>query len=235
MAKRGLEHVQSWRRRAELDIPVGIGLVGATAAVTIPLGAAAVYTTRSWPFYRQPRPWRPDEDVNVIKFQTIPPGPKDRPMQVQGVKDDRAHPVAQWMRDTSLDELPQGFNILGGSMSAVGPRPVLNSTLEGMEAASPRLFAEWHPQVYQTVRPGEFGPAQLYRRGHAHDVGPAAVSAAMEIDLRYFLDTATMASDWGLVGRTSAYLLHVSSTPPEQIVQRYIGPEPLGGGPSSEA
>lgn len=225
MAKRGLEYVLSRERRVLLDVPVGAALLGATALGAIPLGAVASYATRSTPFFRQRRAWRPDRPVDVVKFRTIPPHPPDK-LQLQGTRDSRASASGLWLRESGLDELPQAVNILGGSMSAVGPRPMLQDTLDYMSNEG-ALFDEWL-ELYQTIRPGEFGPSQLYRRGHEADVSSSALRDSMTIDLRYYTERATLASDWELVMRTGAYLTHLGSASPDEIVHHVMGdpPEP---------
>jgi len=69
--------------------------------------------------------------------------------------DPRVTKVGRFLRRTSLDELPQLWNILKGDMSLVGPRPE--------EAQVVRLYNDWHRQRL-AVKPGLTGPAQVKGR-----------------------------------------------------------------------
>ena len=66
--------------------------------------------------------------------------------------DPRITPVGKWLRQTSLDELPQLFNVLKGEMSLVGPRPEMPYLAE--------TYEDWE-NMRHTVRPGMTGLWQL--------------------------------------------------------------------------
>ena len=73
------------------------------------------------------------------------------------MKDDpRVTPIGKILRRTSLDELPQFFNVLQGSMSLVGPRPPI-----GYEV---NRYATWHRRRFLTVKPGITGLWQVRGR-----------------------------------------------------------------------
>ena len=63
-------------------------------------------------------------------------------------QDPRITPVGRWLRRTYLDELPQLFNVLAGSMSLIGPRPIIAEELA--------LYGE-HAEELLSVKPGIFG------------------------------------------------------------------------------
>ncbi|KWV92226.1 sugar transferase [Erythrobacter sp. YT30] len=82
--------------------------------------------------------------------------------------DPRVHPFGEFLRKSSLDELPQLFNVLAGDMSLVGPRPIVESEIKKYG----RYFGH-----YCAVRPGITGLWQVsgrndvaYRRRIAFDV-----------------------------------------------------------------
>ncbi|WP_222854268.1 sugar transferase [Fodinicola acaciae] len=105
--------------------------------------------------------------------------------------DDRVTKSGKLLRKTSLDELPQLFNILGGSMSLVGPRPVLPYEVEVMGPENLDRFA---------VKPGLTGPWQVHGRGRT------TFLEMMEFDVRYARQ-ATVLTDLGLIVRTPVAVL----------------------------
>jgi lipopolysaccharide/colanic/teichoic acid biosynthesis glycosyltransferase len=70
-------------------------------------------------------------------------------------RDPRVTPLGRWLRRTSLDELPQLWNVIGGSMSLVGPRPDLPDHLEA--------YLPEH-RLRLSVRPGITGWAAVHGR-----------------------------------------------------------------------
>lgn len=84
--------------------------------------------------------------------------------------DPRVTRLGAWLRRSSLDELPQLFNVLHGDMSLVGPRPVLP-----WEA---QLFEEWHQRRF-LVKPGITGLWQVSGRSRL------TMRQALELDVEY--------------------------------------------------
>jgi lipopolysaccharide/colanic/teichoic acid biosynthesis glycosyltransferase len=105
--------------------------------------------------------------------------------------DDRVTKSGKLLRKTSLDELPQLFNILGGSMSLVGPRPVLPYEVEVMGLENLDRFA---------VKPGLTGPWQVYGRGRT------TFLEMMEFDVQY-ARKGTVFTDIALIARTPIAVL----------------------------
>ena len=116
----------------------------------IVLGA---FFMRGNPFFYQERPGKNERVFNLIKFRTM-----DNRKDFNGnlLPDEiRLNKYGKFLRSTSLDELPELFNILKGDMSIIGPRPLLVRYLD-------RYNDEQHHR--HDVRPGLTGYAQAHGR-----------------------------------------------------------------------
>lgn len=105
------------------------------------------------PFYTQERPGKDEKIFKLIKFRTM-----DNRKDGEGnlLPDEiRLNTYGRFLRKTSLDELPEAFNIIKGDMSVVGPRPLLVKYLD-------RYNEEQHHR--HDVRPGLSGYAQVNGR-----------------------------------------------------------------------
>jgi undecaprenyl phosphate N,N'-diacetylbacillosamine 1-phosphate transferase len=105
------------------------------------------------PFFVQPRIGRNEKIFHVIKFRTM--NEKKDPSGRLLPDEERLTKLGRWVRKTSLDELPQLFNILTGRMSFVGPRPLLVEYL-------PLYSTE--QRLRHSVTPGISGWAQINGR-----------------------------------------------------------------------
>jgi len=105
-------------------------IVGAAACLIVfgPLmlvvGFAVAWTSPGPVLFRQRRVSLGGEEFQILKFRTMDVrGGEGEPVSWTTRDDPRVTPLGRWLRRTSLDELPQLFNVLGGDMSLVGPRP----------------------------------------------------------------------------------------------------------------
>ncbi|MGH8746674.1 MAG: undecaprenyl-phosphate glucose phosphotransferase [Burkholderiales bacterium] len=114
--------VNGWLKRAE-DLVLGGAFL---ALAALPMAAIAVglkLTTPGSVLFRQKRYGLSGRLVEVLKFRTMTAS-DDGPDMAQAHRDDpRVTRIGHFLRASSLDELPQLFNVLAGSMSLVGPRP----------------------------------------------------------------------------------------------------------------
>ena len=92
------------------------------------------------------------------------------------------------MRSSHLDELPQIFNVIGGSLSLVGPRPMIDEVLDRLEPHDRALRS--------TVRPGMTGAWQI------STMGCKALDACPELD-RAYVEHATWRTDAWVLWRTA--------------------------------
>ena len=104
----------------------------------------------------------------------------------KSANDSRVTPIGRFLRRTSLDELPQLFNVLAGQMSLVGPRPLVPG--EGAEVGH---FLERR----MLVRPGITGLWQVSGRS---DVTP---EERIRLDF-YYVENWSVAGDLLIIGRT---------------------------------
>jgi lipopolysaccharide/colanic/teichoic acid biosynthesis glycosyltransferase len=149
------------------------------AAIPLALLAAAVRFTMGSPvLFRQVRPGLHGEPFTLVKLRTMRDG--------DGPDAERLTRLGRWLRTTSLDELPELWNVLRGDMSLVGPRPLL---MEYLDLYSPRQ-ARRHE-----VRPGLTGLAQVEGRNLV------AWEDRFELDVRY-VETRTLGLDLRIIGRT---------------------------------
>ncbi|WLB47940.1 undecaprenyl-phosphate glucose phosphotransferase [Bradyrhizobium ottawaense] len=116
----------SWKERAlkrSLDL-MGASLALLVFAPVMLVTALLIKLTSKGPvFFRQTRNGFGGRAFRIFKFRTMRVL-EDGPTIVQAQKDDpRVTRIGKWLRKTSIDELPQLFNVLQGDMSLVGPRP----------------------------------------------------------------------------------------------------------------
>lgn len=136
-----------------LDILCGLAAVIAFCWLYIILIILGAVFMRGNPFFTQERPGKDERIFKLIKFRTMD-NRKDKNGNLMP-DDIRLNKYGRFLRKTSLDELPEAFNIIKGDMSVIGPRPLLVQYL-------PRYSKEQHRR--HEVRPGLSGYAQVHGR-----------------------------------------------------------------------
>ncbi len=157
-------------------------------------------------FYRQKRIGQNGRMFDCIKFRSMridsaevladllerdPEARAEWERDQKLTNDPRIHPVGRFLRKTSLDELPQFWNVLKGDMSIVGPRPIIQEEAERYGV----FFAD-----YCAVRPGITGAWQVGGRNltsYDHRV-------ALDVD---YVRHATLLGDFRIVFKTFAVVL----------------------------
>ncbi|MFM9063818.1 MAG: exopolysaccharide biosynthesis polyprenyl glycosylphosphotransferase, partial [Pirellula sp.] len=146
------------------------------------LAALAIKLNSSGPvFFRQRRYGLDGQEIHVWKFRTMTT--LDDGLDVkQAIKNDpRVTEVGRFLRRTSLDELPQLFNVLWGSMSLVGPRPYAIAHNEQFRS----LIRGY--MLRHKVKPGITGLAQILGSRLETDT-VEKMRARIELDHRYIRD-----------------------------------------------
>ncbi|MBX7082224.1 MAG: sugar transferase [Nannocystaceae bacterium] len=156
-------------------------LLGVAAAVRVGLGSPVLF--------RQRRPGRDGRPFTLIKFRTMTDA-RDASGRLRSDAE-RLTPLGRALRASSLDELPELWNVLVGDMSLVGPRPLLLQYLSRYDARQARRHE---------VRPGLTGLAQVSGR-NAIDW-----PTRLELDVRY-VESLSPRVDLAILLRTVAAVL----------------------------
>lgn len=138
--------------------------------------------------FKQERVGLHNKPFHMYKFRTMEMQKQTAEEQAWTVRDDpRVTKVGRFLRRTSLDELPQLFNILMGEMSLVGPRPERPQFVEKFKEEIPRYM------IKHQVRPGLTGWAQIngYR-------GDTSIRKRIEYDL-FYIENWTMSMDFKIM------------------------------------
>jgi lipopolysaccharide/colanic/teichoic acid biosynthesis glycosyltransferase len=136
-----------------IDRAVALGAMVATAPV-VAAAAVAVRVTMGGPvFFRQERPGLGGAPFRIVKMRTMT---QERDARGQLLSDDRRlTKLGKFLRSSSIDELPQLWNVVRGELSLVGPRPLLMQYLPLYDARQARRHE---------VLPGITGWAQINGR-----------------------------------------------------------------------
>jgi len=171
-----------------------VDIIGALIAIIISspvmiISAILVKLTSPGPvIFAQERVGIHNKPFKMYKFRTMKVQEEEDEAKGWTTKDDpRVTKVGKFLRKTSIDELPQLFNILVGQMSLVGPRPERTQFVEKFKEEIPRYM------VKHQVRPGLTGWAQIngYR-------GDTSIEKRIEYDL-YYIENWTMGFDFKIL------------------------------------
>lgn len=144
---------------------------------------------RGNPFFLQERPGKNEKIFKLVKFRTM-----DNRKDKNGVllpDEIRLNRYGKFLRSTSLDELPEIFNIIKGDMSIIGPRPLLVRYL-------PYYSTEEHHR--HDVRPGLTGYAQVHGRNYV------SWEEKFKMDIKY-VNTISFKGDFKIITDTIKIVL----------------------------
>lgn len=203
-ADRSSYHV--WKRALDLTLSI-LGVIALAPLMTTV--AIAIKLDSPGPvFFRQRRHGYMNEEFLVWKFRSMRVEATDhRAARQVTADDDRITRVGRFIRRTSLDELPQIFNIISGEMSIVGPRPHAIGMLTGGAEASKLVETYAHRH---RIKPGLTGWAAVNGSRGPVDT-PEAVRRRVALDLEY-VERRSLLLDIAIILRTAPCLLGDADT-----------------------
>ena len=160
------------------DIVISLIIICLISPLLLFIAAGIKLTSRGPVIFKQRRYGINGEEITVLKFRSMTVC-EDGDSITQAKKNDiRVTRIGGFLRRTSLDELPQFFNVIAGTMSIVGPRPHANAHNEEYRKLVPRYMQR------HLVKPGITGWAQIHGwRGEIDTL--EKMEKRVEFDLHY--------------------------------------------------
>lgn len=141
------------------DIIIGLVALPFVLISIVIFGPIIYFTDKGSIFYKAQRIGRDGKIFAMYKFRSMVMNAPDIRLEngdtYNGDDDPRVTKIGQFMRKTSIDEIPQFLNVLNGTMSFIGPRPDTPDFLNVYEDKYPNIL---------TIRPGITGYNQAYHR-----------------------------------------------------------------------
>ncbi|WP_375504100.1 sugar transferase [uncultured Jatrophihabitans sp.] len=181
-----------------VDFAVALVVLSLTAPILLVTAIAIKTSSRGPVFFRQRRLGLNGEEFNILKFRSMHSDAESRRDEILELNeqdgggvlfkirhDPRITPVGRWLRKLSIDELPQLFQVMSGSMSLVGPRPLAAIDSHYTGSARRRLM----------VKPGVTGLWQISGRSET------TWEDAVRFDL-YYVENWSLGLDLSILFRT---------------------------------
>lgn len=160
-----------------LDFSIALIALIVLSPIFIVVMIGLYFANQGKPFFFQARPGLNERIFKIIKFKTMN---DKKDAQGKLLSDaERLTPIGQFVRKTSLDELPQLINVLKGDMAIIGPRPLLPQYLS--------LYNDTQKRRHE-VRPGITGWAQVNGRN------AISWSKKFELDV-WYVENLSFATD----------------------------------------
>ncbi len=216
IATETVDHVAGYRLKRTLDVVGALFALIVFSPVMLAVALAVVLGSRGPVIFKQTRVGKGGAPFTFYKFRSMvtggndaihrefvakliktaadpAPARDDEPVLYKIKVDPRVTRVGRFIRRTSLDELPQFFNVLKGDMSLVGPRPPLPYELA--------QYQPWHLRRILALKPGITGLWQVEGRSRV------SFNDMVRMDLRYIRE-CSLATDLSLLVRTVRVVLH---------------------------
>lgn len=173
-----------------LDIVLSAAGLLVLSPILLVIAVAIKLDSKGPVLFKQKRVAKGKEHFQILKFRTMYADvPKDVPTHLLADPESKITKIGRFLRKSSLDELPQIWNILVGEMSIIGPRPALWNQFD--------LIAERDKYGANDVRPGLTGLAQVMGRDElpievkAKYDGEYAQNVTFANDVKIFFKTIT--------------------------------------------
>ena len=192
-----------------MDIILGLAAFILVAPLMVLIALVVRVRLGSPVLYTQMRPGKDGRPFRLNKFRTMTTACDNAGQLLPDA--DRLTAFGKLLRSTSLDELPELWNILRGSMSLVGPRPLLPTYLE--------LYTDRQARRHE-VKPGLTGLAQVSGRNSL------TWEERFEYDVQY-VENYSFTLDFKILLRTAVNVLRrVDVSPPNQdVMPEFLGSE----------
>ena len=172
-----------------MDIVFSLGFILVLSPVLLLIAMWIKLDSTGPVFYLQERIGLHRKPFRIYKFRTMHPDADKRGLLTVGGKDPRVTRAGYYLRKFKLDELPQFFNVLGGSMSLVGPRPevkryvdLYNSTQLNVLNVKPGITD--YASIEYSDENELLGKAVDPERAYIDEIMPAK----LELNLKYIND-----------------------------------------------
>jgi undecaprenyl-phosphate galactose phosphotransferase len=195
------------------DLVVGMLMLPFLLPIIGVLGILIKITSPGPVFYTQPRIGRKGKPFHIIKFRSMFRDADQRlthllendakvrqewDLNYKLKNDPRITGIGKFLRNTSLDELPQIFNVIKGEMSLVGPRPVLQDEID--------QYYKDYSEYYYLVRPGITGIWQVSGRSNTNYEIRVRLDTWYVLNWSVWLDTVVLCKTIKVVlNREGAY------------------------------
>lgn len=188
----------AWRGKRAFDVVGALVLLVVLVPALVVVALVVALTSRGPVLFRQQRVGYGGRTFAMLKFRTMHADAEQRLREDGGLDewyvnggykipahlDPRVTRVGRWLRMSSLDELPQLFNVLAGHMSLVGPRPVVSRELDE--------YGD-HVGSYLALRPGLTGLWQVEGRNDIAFPERAEIDSHYHANCGPWLDVAIVA------------------------------------------
>ncbi len=187
----------TWTLKRIFDIAFATVALVLVSPLMVAIALALLSEVGPKVLFRQVRIGLDGQPFELVKFRTLRPQREDKPMGWSVVSEDRIGPVGRFLRRSSLDELPQLWNVLRGQMSMVGPRPEQSRYV--------RRFARKCPRYQERLRV----PAGVTGLAQVHDLrGPTGIEDRVCFD-NFYIEHWSLWQDIKILIRTVASVLRM--------------------------